>query len=166
MWAKTENKVSLVLILMAVASLVSMMGTLRIDSIINHTLYNYGLQFSSKWAIPYWTTAAVVFSMGWLIIIIAGAFELYLLVHRHHEPLRSDSPPSPQEQVKEETPKTETNSNTTPEKGESKTTALAVKTDDELSQFRVLLGEISEITNPPVPPEKAEDKPYNDEASK
>ena len=81
-----ENKVSLVLILMAGASLVSMLATLRIDSIINHTLYSYGLQFSTQWAVPYWTMAAIVFSMGWFIIVISIVFELHLVMQRLHRP--------------------------------------------------------------------------------
>ena len=110
MWTKTENKVSIVLILMAVASLISMLGTLRIDSIINHTLYSYGLQFSMKWAIPYWTTAAIVFSMGWFIIIIAGAFELHLLMKRWHGRTRPETPPILlREQTQKEMPRAETN---------------------------------------------------------
>jgi hypothetical protein len=55
------NKVSLILVVMAAASLVSMLATLNIDHIINHDLYNYGLQFNTNWAVPYWTMAAVVF---------------------------------------------------------------------------------------------------------
>jgi hypothetical protein len=179
MWTKTENKVSIVLILMAVASLISMLGTLRIDSIINHTLYSYGLQFSTKWAIPYWTTAAIVFSMGWFIIIIAGAFELHLLMKRWHGRTRPETPHRPQERVQKETPRTETNPNGKPEKEEAKapitepssseksekeevkTTALAVKPEGELCQVQALLQELFEPTNPPVPPQKKDDEPKN-----
>jgi hypothetical protein len=160
-----ENKVSLILILMAGASLVSMLGTLRIDSIINHTLYNYGLQFSTKWAIPYWTTAAVVFSMGWLIIIIAAAFELNMLIHKWHKRPKPETPQVLQEPAQKETPRTEPKPSEKPEKEEVKTTALALKTEDELSQFRVLLEEISEMTSATVSPQKADDKPKNGEAS-
>ena len=107
---------------MAVASLISMLGTLRIDSIINHTLYSYGLQFSTKWAIPYWTTAAIVFSMGWFIIIIAGAFELHLLMKRWHGRTRLETPSILlREQAQKETQRAETSLNEKPEKQEVKT---------------------------------------------
>jgi FtsZ-interacting cell division protein ZipA len=106
---------------MAVASLISMLGTLRIDGIINHTLYGYGLQFSTKWAIPYWTTAAIVFSMGWFIIIIAGAFELHLLMKRWHGRNRLETPSILlREQAQKETPRAETSLNEKPEKEEVK----------------------------------------------
>ena len=176
---KMENKVSIVLILMAIASLISMLGTLRIDSIINHTLYSYGLQFSTKWAIPYWTTAAIVFSMGWFIIIIAGAFELHLLMKRWHGHTRPEAPPSSQERVRKETPRTESNPNEKPEKEEAKapiteanpsetsdkqevkTTALAVKTEGEVCQVQALLQELFETTNPPAQPQKKDDEQKN-----
>jgi hypothetical protein len=28
---------------------------LQIDNIVHGQLYNYGLQFSNRWALPYWT---------------------------------------------------------------------------------------------------------------
>jgi hypothetical protein len=140
MWTKTENKVSIVLILMAVASLISMLGTLRIDSIINHTLYGYGLQFSTKWAIPYWTTAAIVFSMGWFIIIIAGAFELHLLMKRWHGRTRPEAPPVLfREQAQKETPIAETSLDEKPEKEEVK----APITEPSSTEKRALITEPS-----------------------
>ena len=72
--------VSWVVVLMAACSLFSMIGTLEIDGIINHELYQYGLQFSYAWADPYWTLAGVVFAMGWLNIATATAFHLRALV--------------------------------------------------------------------------------------
>jgi hypothetical protein len=159
-----ENKVSLVLILMAGASLVSMLATLSIDHIVHHDLYNYGLQFSSKWAVPYWTMAAVVFSMGWLNIITAIAFEVHLVVNRRHGPLEPEALRVPQEQVQNQTPIAETKPSDKSEEekataeGEAKTTALVVKTEDDLSEFRVLLEEISAITNAPVARQKADDE--------
>jgi len=74
--------VSWVVVLMAACSLFSMIGTLEIDGIINHNLYQYGLQFSYAWADPYWTLAGVVFAMGWLNIATATAFHLRALVLR------------------------------------------------------------------------------------
>jgi len=169
-----ENKVSLVLILMAGASLVSMLATLSIDHIVNHDLYSYGLQFSTKWADPYWTMMGVIFSMGWFIIATAIAVELhFLLVYRRNrvqEPEALGVPPEqvqsqapnvearPSDKLEEERVKTaaEGEAKTTAAEEEVKTTALVVETEDDLSEFRVLLEEISEMTNAPVAGQKAD----------
>jgi hypothetical protein len=160
-----ENKVSLVLILMAGASLVSMLATLNIDHIINHDLYSYGLQFSTKWAVPYWTLVAVVFSMGWFIIVTAMAVELhFLLVHRRNRLRELEALGVPPEQVQSLAPNAEGRPSDRSEgervktaaEGEARTTALAVETEDDLSEFRVLLEEISTMTNPPVAGQKAD----------
>lgn len=80
-----SKEVSLVLIVMAAASLFSMIGLLQIDKIVHGDLYNYGLHFSYKWAIPYWTIADIIFGMGWLNIISAVAFQVYILTARREE---------------------------------------------------------------------------------
>jgi hypothetical protein len=72
---------SLVLILVAFSSLVSMIALTRIDSIVHRDLYNYNLRFSYSWAIPYWTMITLVFAMGWFNIIIAVAFQFYVLLY-------------------------------------------------------------------------------------
>jgi outer membrane biosynthesis protein TonB len=48
----------------------------QIDSIVNGTLYSYGLQFSYNWAGPYWRLTQIGFTIGWLNIIIAFAVQL------------------------------------------------------------------------------------------
>ena len=160
-----ENKVSLVLILMAGASLVSMLATLNIDHIINHDLYSYGLQFSSKWAVPYWTLVAVVFSMGWFIIVSAMAVEVhFLVVHRRNRLRESEALGVSPEQVQNRTPIAETKPSDkldeekvkTTDEEEAKTTALVVETENDLSEFRVLLEEISVMTNAPVAGQKVD----------
>jgi cytochrome c biogenesis factor len=153
-----RNKVSLILILMAGASLVSMLATLRRDQIVHHDLYNYGLQFSTQWAIPYWTMAAIVFSMGWLIILTSIAFELHLVIQKRHRLPEPEPTGVRQEQVQNETPRIEAKPNGKPEEEEVKTTALAVKTEDELSEFRIMLEEISQMTQATVVRQKADDK--------
>ena len=162
-----ENKLTLALILMAGASLTSMLATLSIDHIVNHDLYNYGLQFSSEWADPYWTMAAVVFSMGWLIILTSLAFEFKMLIHVRRRQPQPEPAPIPEKQAQEEPPKTKAEPTPKPheqeakskEDVEAKTTALAMKTDDGLSEFRVILEEISEMTRPTAARKKPEDKP-------
>ncbi len=165
------NKVSIILVLMAGASLVSMLATLNIDHIVNHDLYGYGLQFNTNWAVPYWTMAAIVFSMGWLIITISIAYELDLFVHRLHKRPKPEAPLVKEEQVQNETTNIEAKPSDKPEKEEVKetveeevkTTALAVKTDDELSEFQVIVKEVSETEEAPVARQKKDDEPANQE---
>jgi hypothetical protein len=159
-----DDKISLILILIAGASLVSMLATLSIDHIINHDLYNYGLQFSTRWAVPYWTTVAVVFSMGWFIILTAIAFELHLVIQRFRRSSEPEVPITQQEPIQKETPKREIEPNKNLEEEQVTTTALAVKKEeeDELSEFRVLLEEISIMTNATATRQKTEDKPKNE----
>jgi hypothetical protein len=165
------NKVSIILTLMAGASLVSMLATLNIDHIVNRDLYNYGLQFNANWAVPYWTMAAVVFSMGWLIITISIAYELNLLVNRLHKRPKPEAPLVNEQLVQNETPKVTAKPSEKPEEEEMKgasneeveTTALAVKTDDELSQFQVIVEEVSDKEDVPVVREKKDEKPANQE---
>lgn len=158
-----DDKMSLVLILMASASLVSMLATLRIDGIVHHDLYGYGLQFSTQWAVPYWTMATVIFSMGWLIILTSIAFELHLAIHRPHRPSEPETPIPRQEPLQKEVPKMDAELTEEPEEQQMMTTALAVKKEeDELSEFRVLLEEVSVITSSTVARQKAEDKPKSE----
>ena len=171
------NKVSIVLILLAGASLVSMLATLNIDHIINHDLYNYGLQFSSQWAVPYWRMAAIVFSMGWFIILTSVAFEIHFVMQWRRRHIEPEAPSVAQEQVQNQPPITETKPSDKEEKkaettaeekaktsNEEKenTTALVVKTEDDLTEFRVLLEEISVMADEPVTRQKADDNQTNE----
>jgi hypothetical protein len=157
------NKVSIILVLMAAASLVSMLATLNIDHIVNHDLYNYGLQFNTNWAGPYWMMAAIVFSMGWLIIITSVAFELHLIVHRLHKHSEPEALLANEQRVQNETSRIKAKPSDKPEEEEVKTTALALKTDDELSEFRVIVEEISETASATVARQKEDEKPTNQE---
>lgn len=66
-----------VLIIMAGASLVSMIAAFQLDVIVNQELYAYGLQFSDVWAYPYWTAIRVIFAMSWLSLIVTIGFQVY-----------------------------------------------------------------------------------------
>jgi len=81
----SESATSWVVVLMAMSSLLSMIGMLKIDQIIHSDLYRYGLQFSYAWAIPYWNIAHFVFAMGWLNIIAAISVHLYSLAFKRKE---------------------------------------------------------------------------------
>jgi hypothetical protein len=62
---------------MAAASLISMIAAISIERIVSHDLSSYGLQFSYRWAIPYWNTIGTVIAMAWLNIVAAVAFQIY-----------------------------------------------------------------------------------------
>jgi hypothetical protein len=57
-----------------------------IDSIINKTLYSYGLQFSAAWATQYWTAIRTGFAISWLVITTAIAFQVYLTRKNKEKP--------------------------------------------------------------------------------
>jgi len=56
----TRQATLLLLMLVTAINIVSMLFFIRIDSIVNMDLYNYGLQFSYDWAVPYWTYARLM----------------------------------------------------------------------------------------------------------
>jgi hypothetical protein len=73
----TRSVFNWVLLLMTAYSLVTIIVLFRIDTVVNETLYSYGLQFSPDWATLYWTTIRTGFAVSWLIIITAVALQLY-----------------------------------------------------------------------------------------
>lgn len=79
MKSKVTGINSLVLVLVAFSSLLSMFALTRLDSIVHGDLYRYGLNFSYGWAMPYWTMTTLIFTLGWFNIIIACAFQFYVL---------------------------------------------------------------------------------------
>jgi len=79
------SAVTLVPLVMAAFSLFSMIGMFKLDGIVHRDLYRYGLQFSIGWAKPYWDTTAFVFAMGWFNIILALAFQLYVVTYGRRE---------------------------------------------------------------------------------
>jgi hypothetical protein len=95
--------VSLVLVLMAASSLVSMFSVLRIDSIVRGDLYRFGLEFSYQWALPYWTMTTIIFAVGWFNIIISFAFQFYVLLYSRKEDIAQEAPrqlePTPSQEI-------------------------------------------------------------------
>lgn len=73
----TRSVFNWVLLLMAGYSLVTIFVLFSIDTIVNTTLYSYGLQFNYGWAIGYWTAFRVGFAVSWLAIIMAIALQVY-----------------------------------------------------------------------------------------
>ena len=79
---------NLVPVLMAAFSLISIVAAFQLDTIVNDNLYSYGLQFSSDWAIPYWTAIRTIFAIAWLNIIIAIALQIYVMTRKTKEKVR------------------------------------------------------------------------------
>jgi len=52
---------------------------LQLDTIVNHSLYSYGLQFSYDWAIPYWNMLAIFFGL-FLMVILIDTISMLLVV--------------------------------------------------------------------------------------
>jgi hypothetical protein len=68
---------NLVVLLAIASSLVTITVLFRVDTIVNETLYSYGLQFSPDWATLYWTTVRVGFAVSGLVIVTAVALQLF-----------------------------------------------------------------------------------------
>jgi len=86
-----------------------------------------------------------------------------LIMHRRHKLPKPEIQcgQRAQEPIQNDMSGMETNPSGKSEEEAVKTTALAVKTEDELSEFRVLLEEIHEMTNVSVTSQKADNKPMN-----
>ena len=69
----------LLLILVAASSLFVMFSLNHINYIVHGELYNFGLQFSYRWAMPYWIFSGMVFSFCWVNILLAIVLTYYLL---------------------------------------------------------------------------------------
>lgn len=72
------SAVGAVLILMAAASLFTMFSLTQINYIVHNDLYNYGLQFNYRWAMPYWVFSGIVFGMSWVNISLSIIVTLYI----------------------------------------------------------------------------------------
>ncbi len=78
-----ETKVNLsatrmLLIAMAAASLFIMLSLNQINYLVHGDLYNYGLQFSYVWAMPYWVFSGIVFGLCWINIAITSLAAIYV----------------------------------------------------------------------------------------
>jgi hypothetical protein len=74
---------NLVLVVMATASLISMIAAYSLDMIVNGDLYLYGLHFNYGWFISFETVIGIVYAMAWLNIIVAIAFQVYRIKSIH-----------------------------------------------------------------------------------
>jgi uncharacterized Zn-finger protein len=60
-----------VLLLWLVSSGLVMFSQKNVDSIVNVTLYSYGLQFSNNWAQPYWMYARLLYASQFVSIALS-----------------------------------------------------------------------------------------------
>ncbi len=67
------------LVLMAAASLFTMLSLSQINHIVHSDLSTYGLQFSYRWAMPYWVFSGAVFVLAWVNISIPIIAAFYIL---------------------------------------------------------------------------------------
>ena len=72
------SAISTVLILMAAASLFTMLSLNQVNYIVHGDLYNYGLQFSYRWAMPYWVLSGIIFGLSWVNIFLSIIVTLYI----------------------------------------------------------------------------------------
>lgn len=80
---KPSLKVLLITYALTTAFLVIVIGlTYQIDQIIHGQLYNYGLQFSYKWAATYWTFEWLIIGLLGFVVIINILSISYLALSR------------------------------------------------------------------------------------
>ena len=72
------SALSAVLISMAAGSLASMFSLTQINQIVHGELYNFGLQFSYRWALPYWLYSGIVFGLSWISISLSIVVAFYI----------------------------------------------------------------------------------------
>jgi hypothetical protein len=68
----------LIIVAMAIIPLIVMVILTRIDNIIHIVLYNFGLTFSYRWAMPYWVNSGFIIGFSWFNIAASFALIFYL----------------------------------------------------------------------------------------
>lgn len=76
--------VALAMIIMAVSSLLIMVSLTQIDQIVHGDLYNFGLEFSNRWAMPYWINSGVIISLSLSNVVAAILLSYHLVRARAH----------------------------------------------------------------------------------
>ncbi|UCG37261.1 MAG: hypothetical protein JSV64_03020 [Candidatus Bathyarchaeota archaeon] len=80
-----HSAVSVVLVLIAAASLLVMLSLTQINYLVHGDLYSFGLQFSYRWAMPYWVFSGLVFGLSWVNIFVAITLTLYIFKKTHRK---------------------------------------------------------------------------------
>ena len=145
-----------VLLIMAAASLVSMIAALCVNDIISHDLTSYGLRFSYGWAIPYWNAIGTVFAMAWLSIIVAIAFQIYRI-----RTIRKDERQSVKEQFENALRLRDYQENGYYEDGDRRNYGIKIVTDQ--TETQEAKEQIQIVPYEPVAPPQIESSPEKTE---
>ena len=63
-------------------AVVALVALLQLDTIVNETLYLYGLNFDMDWAVPYWNTIRTALAMVCLTLIVAIVVQISMVFYR------------------------------------------------------------------------------------
>jgi hypothetical protein len=74
----SPSATTVILLLMAVTSLLIMLSLNQINYMVHGDLYSFGLEFSYRWAMPYWILSGIVFGLSWTNIAVSIVFTLYI----------------------------------------------------------------------------------------
>lgn len=78
--------VILALIVMAVVSFFVMVSVTQIDQLVHGVLYDFGLRFSYRWAMPYWIYSGVIVGLSWFNIVASTALIYYIFTRSKRSP--------------------------------------------------------------------------------
>jgi hypothetical protein len=84
--------VAAALITMAIVSLLVIAGLNRVDHIVHNVLYDYGLVFSYRWAMPYWINSIIIICLSWFNITMAVILAYYVFRRRERPPSLEGEP--------------------------------------------------------------------------
>lgn len=76
------SPIALALIFMAVVSVSVMIVLTQIDFIVHRVLYDFGLLFSYRWAMPYWVSSSIIIGLSWFNLIASAALVYYFIERR------------------------------------------------------------------------------------
>ncbi|MEM2130722.1 MAG: hypothetical protein QXZ70_09010, partial [Candidatus Bathyarchaeia archaeon] len=92
-WFFTVVLVSCLTIAFSIVFLLS-----RIDWIIHHELYNYGLQFSLEWASDYWTTLNIIHALLAILTILSLAY--FGITYYYRKDIYTEKTPGAEKEAK------------------------------------------------------------------
>jgi hypothetical protein len=70
------------LITVALVSLIGIVGLLQINNLVFQDLYEFGLVFSNRWAMPFWTYSGIIVGLSWVNIGAATALTYHVFRRR------------------------------------------------------------------------------------
>ena len=91
----------IIIIVTIIIAIITMLMVDRIDKIVNGQLYQYGLQFNSAWANPYWGYAQIIYiGLSITIALSALTFILGLMKRKNKTPEITIKEEQPQPKAK------------------------------------------------------------------